>query len=194
MYDGWVSILSLIFSVFAIVLVFITKGMSFTLGFRESAATSKKKKEIKSSLIKELEDGVKTFLEKHHGKKKVDEEIMDEITDLAEKVDFTSLGDDLLENMTYYGNLFVKQILLALMYTVLLTCYTMLYWDIFNEVVVILLLFFVIGLIVSLGYMAFKNFRKYYCLRENFQRLYENPTLDFCVVITEDLEAKKVRL
>lgn len=41
-------------------------------------------------------------------------------------------------------------------------------------------------------YMTNKQFRKYYLLRERFVRLGENPTLDYCTKLVEELRSQGV--
>ena len=191
MYENLIPIISLIFSVIAVVFTTLSVGLSFTLGFREREETSRRKDEIKSKLMKELEGEVTKFFEKN--RKKVDEETVLEIMDLAETVDYVFMTPTLLENMTYYGNRFLRLSAFTLVYCLMFTLYVVIYWESMTDIFIFVFGIFIVAVIIILGYLSYSHLRKYYYLREGFLRLYEDPTLETCVLVEEDLEAKKVK-
>lgn len=192
MYENLISIIALIFSALAIVFTVIGTGLSFTLGFRERAETSRRKTEIKNQLEQDLNASVHTFLEKSQEKNSSYEKITEDIMDLARMARNVDLADNLLENMTHYGNQFLRGSAFTLIYSIMLIIYATIYSGNVDILVFTMGIFLLAGTAL-LGYLAYSNLRKYYYLREDFLRLHEDPTMETCSLIKEDLETKKVR-
>jgi len=192
MYENLISIIALIFSIVAIIFTVIGTGLSFTLGFRERAETSRRKTEIKNQLEQDLNESIHTFLDKSREKNTSYEKITEDIMDLARMVEYADLADNLLENMTHYGNQFLRMSAFTLIYSMVLVIYATIYSGIV-DILIFSVGVFLLAATALLGYIAYLNLRRYYYLREEFLRLHEDPTMETCSAIEEDLEAKKVR-
>ena len=64
------SVIAIIISGISIIFVGLRVGMAFTLGFREAEATANRRKEICSSLKREVEQAFGIFLEEHRDETK----------------------------------------------------------------------------------------------------------------------------
>jgi len=181
------SVIALIISIVSLIFVGLKEGISLALGFRESEAVERKRSRIKEALRKELEKEVNDFLNEYRSKEAVDEETMDSIVYLSGRIESIDLVDDLMEALTYHANRFLK----CLSTTVILVCLTALtiYFLINNMDTLTTFYTIIFGAATFLqGSGAYSSIRKYYYVREAFQRLSEDPTLDNCEFIGSELE------
>jgi Flp pilus assembly protein TadB len=184
----WISIIALILSVLAVVLTSMKEGIGLALGFRESETTSRQQKKIREALEKEAQNEISKFLEENRDKKKTDPQMKEAISEIARNDYYTTLGDDLLEEMTNASSRFLRglfvTVVMALMVVFLLMYST-------DSIVPVVSIIYVIFPFYT-GYATAKNAYKYYYLRLTFQRLADDPTFDTCDVLDDWLKTKGI--
>src|SRR3990170_2040949 len=122
-----ISAIAIVFSVVAVILTAMTKGIELALGFRESEATSAKLKRIRENLQKEIEEEAKAFLNECQGKKEIDAEITKAILKISTNMIYTVLGHVLLEEMTNNAKRFLKRLSVTTLTTLLTISYFVVY-------------------------------------------------------------------
>lgn len=188
LYDP-IIIAAFIISISSAIFVAIKEGVGLTLEYRESETTSRRKKEIDDTLRKEVKKKLDKFLKEDRSTKADDEEVLEKIEDLgrcAFLARFTT--ERMLDNMTSYMKVAFKNLavfLFALFFT-LFYYFTMLEGTVIRYDIFLMFCFLVIMTGVFFA-LVITNLKKHYFIREEFVRLSENPNLDYCDELYDEL-------
>lgn len=186
LYDP-LAIIALVVSIASVAFIIMKEGIGLALGYRESAATSRRKREIDSKLRAEVRVELRKFLVSLTKKERDDEKELESIVELGQSAYFArSISGKLLEDMTQY-----MSSALGLLAATLASFFATLYiganadFSMSYDFVAFVLL---VGLAFFAFYMTTKQLKKHYSLRERFVRLGENPSLGYCRELLEDLK------
>lgn len=187
MYDP-LAIVALVISIASVAFVVVKEGIGLALGYRESGMTSRRKREIESKLRAEVRNELKGFLYLLTKKERNEEKELEAVIDLGRCAFYArSICSNLLEGMTRYMSSALG-LLAATLAVFFLTLYVGLNNpDLSNSSNLIPLIVYAI-LAFALFYMTTRQLKKHYSLREKFLRLGENPRLDYCRTLVEELK------
>jgi len=187
-----VSIIALVVSVASVAFIVVKEGTSLALGYRESSVTARRKREIDSKLRAEVRREIARFMILLEKDKRNEEKEFDRAMELGRSADYArSISGRLLEDMTQH-----MSSALGLLSATLLSFFLALYLglnipDFLVPNASIPFLMSVALVLVSF-YMTTKQLRKHYLLRERFIRLGENPNLEYCRKLVEELKKEGI--
>jgi len=189
-----IAVTALIVSIVSVLYVALKEGVS--LGFRESETTSTRRKEITNTLNEAIRADILSFLEKNGSKKQIDDDLMGEIMDAAHKIYRKDFGNELLRQTTYYFNRFLRALVSSIVTIILTVAYFLYYYGLLTQVLYLYYIFglYFVWMTTSIVRSAYMHARKYYCAREAFLQLSEQPTFENCFAIEEDLEEKGISI
>jgi len=186
LYDP-ILIAAFIISIFSAIFVAIKEGVGLTLDYRESETTSRRKKEIDDKLREEVKKELKKSRKRDISTKVDDEEVFEQTEALGRSAFLArSITEKMLDSMSLYMKNAFKNLagaLIALFFTLVLGLE---FGDLSQWLSFIPALPYAILTAMSLV-LATKNLRKYYFIREEFVRLSENPNLEYCLELYEEL-------
>jgi hypothetical protein len=186
LYDP-LAIIALVVSIATLAFVVIREGIGLILGYRESPATLRRKREIDSKLRAEVRDELKKFLVSLTKKERDEEKELESMNELGMSAYFARwISGELLEDMTRYMNSALT-CLAATLASLFITLYIGTTSDLSIETNSVFLAIFVVITLFSF-YLTTRELKRHYFLRERFVRLGENPNLEFCRELHEDLE------
>lgn len=183
--------MALIVAIASALFVGIKEGLGLTLEYRESETTQKRKKEIDEKLREEIQKKMKTFMEKAISDKE-NEEIFNNIEELGYFSHIArTITDRILDNMHRQLTMALRNLgilLYVLFFTVLFGATLPIF-----ESIQLLLMVSVLGITsaVSCNWMI-RNLQMHYFLRRKFVELYENPNLDHCEELCDELIEKNL--
>lgn len=188
----FIAVTALVVSIVVGVFVVVREGFGLTLEYRESEATSKRKRDVDEKLKQDLKGRQKQYLEMESAQGNSETQIV-HLEELGRCAFLTrSMTSTMLDNMTRYIKDGLRN-LVAVMVMLALAILFMLFGD-FSYIsgqagsgyVVV---FISLILLAGFGYAAYKDFGKHLKLREAFIRLSENPSLQSSVQLFNELRA-----
>jgi hypothetical protein len=167
------------------------EGPGLTLGYRESATTSRRKREIDLKLRAEVRKEITRYALLLGKDKRDEEKEFEKAVKLGRSADYArSISGKLLEDITQHISSALSNLAVTL-----IASFGTIYMGLNLDLSVLNNLITIFALVVVTFfalYMTNKQFRKYYLLRERFVRLGENPTLDYCTKLVEELRSQGV--
>ena len=180
-------IVALMVSIFSALFVAIKEGIGLTLEYRESEVTMKKKKEIDEKLRHQVKDDMKKLVASCVSKKDIDEETLKSAEDIGYEAYLSrSATVDLLDGIVFHAKRAFRNLGIALYFLFFTIVFGVYFWDIYflNSLLSI-------GVLGSASFIYFvytiRSLKNYYSIREKFGLLYENPTIERCREVINEL-------
>jgi hypothetical protein len=187
LYDP-LAIIALVVSIASVAFVIMKEGIGLALGYRESESTSRRRREIESKLRAEVRVELKSFLDTVDKGDRNEAKELEAIINLGRHAHHArSMCGNLLENMTYYMSSAMTY-LAGTLTVFFLTLYVGLNSPNLSIPENFVPFLAYVMLTLALLYMTVKQLKRHYSLRVRSLRLGENPTLDYCGKLVEELE------
>jgi len=179
-------------SIVTAVFVIVGQGFGLTLEYRESEATSKRKKDVDERLKVDLKTRQKQYLEMERAQSN-GEIIMVSLEELGRCAFLArSLTSNMLESMTRHIKTGLRYLAVAVVMLAIIIL-TILFGDFSYSLQQTgsgyLIMFLALMFFAVFGYMAYIELGKHLKLREHFVKLSENPNLQYSEQLFDQLRA-----
>jgi hypothetical protein len=185
-------IIAVLISVFSFIFVAIEIGTKVVIGYRESEETQRKKKQIDETLLAETRKQAKHFT--NNLLKSSKQEFLEEELDKIEEIGFISyicrsITKNMLEAYSSYSKDAFKCLAIGafyLFFAVILGAY---FWE--TNLATSILFIIMLSIPAAIFFfLMYKNIQKGLFIREKFNSLYENSTIQYCQELTDELVDK----
>jgi hypothetical protein len=189
-----VSVTALVVSIVTVVFVIVREGFGLTLEYRESEATSKRKRNVDEKLKEDLKTRQKQYLEMERAQSN-GEILLGNLEELGRCAFLTrSLTSNMLESMTRHIKSGLRSLAVAIIMLAVVIL-TSLFGDFSSSPNQpssgsgYLIMIFALLLLAGFSYGAYMELGKHLRLREHFVKLSENPNLQYSEQLFNELRA-----
>lgn len=189
-----IAVVALVVSVFTAAFVMIKQGIGLAIEYRESPETSRRKVTIEEKLQDQYGQELTEFLNYCSSRKSLDIKdvnMRNRVIELGQRTRYLNLGTILLEQMTRFSKRFLRAILISIPFMSATIVFGVSTWET-DPLLGVLFIVPYGAATAGFIFLAGSFLQKYYFAREKFVALSEDPSLDNCQVIVEEMRKKGI--